>query len=110
MISIIQILVLAFGLFAFSRAVLRFKGGSIKLAELFFWAGVWALAILFSLFPGIIAWFSSLGGFQRGMDLLLAASIIILFYLMFRLYVKMDELDQSITRLVREITISKTKK
>jgi small membrane protein len=110
MIGLIQIFVMVFGLFAFSRAVLRFRGGSIKLGELLFWAGVWILGILFALFPGILNWFSSVGGFIRGMDFVVASSIIILFYLMFRLYVKLDELDQTITKLVREIAISKAKK
>ena len=39
-----------------------------------------------------------------------ALSVMVLFYLMFRLYVKMDELDQTITKMVREIAISKAKK
>jgi hypothetical protein len=110
MIGLIQIFVLVFGMFAFSRAVLRYKGGSIRLAELLFWAGIWILGILFALFPGILNWLSSVGGFGRGMDFALASSIIIMFYLLFRLYVKMDELDQTITKMVREIAISKAKK
>jgi small membrane protein len=110
MIGFIQIFVLIFALFAFSRAVLRYKGGSLKLAELLFWAAIWILGILFALFPGILNWLSSVGGFIRGMDFVVTSSIIVLFYLMFRLYVKMDELDQTITRLVREIAMSKGKK
>jgi hypothetical protein len=110
MIGLIQIFVMVFGLFAFSRAVLRYRGGSIKLGELLFWAGIWLLAMLFALFPGILNWLSNVGGFIRGMDFVVVFSIIILFYLMFRLYVKMDELDQTITKMVREIAISKAKK
>jgi len=110
MAGLIQIFVLVLGLFAFSRAVLRFKGGSIKLGELLFWAGIWILGILFAVFPGILNWLSSVGGFNRGMDFAIASSIIVLFYLMFRLYVKLDELDQTITKMVREMAITKAKK
>ena len=110
MISLIQILVLVFGLFAFSRAMLRYRGGSLKLAELIFWAGVWIIGIMFAIFPDILNQFSTISGFKRGMDFAMTFSIIVLFYLMFRLYVKLDELDQTITRMVREIAISKAKK
>lgn len=110
MIGLIHIFVLVFGLFAFSRAVLGFRRGSIKLAELLFWGGIWAAAILFALFPGILNLLSNVGGFMRGMDLVVATSVIVLFYLMFRLYVKLDEMDQTITKLVREIAISRAKK
>ncbi len=110
MIGFIHIFVMVFGLFAFSRAVLGFRRGNIRLAELMFWSGLWVMAILFALFPGILEALSNVGGFMRGMDLVVATSIIMLFYLMFRLYVKLDEIDQTITKLVREIAISRAKK
>jgi small membrane protein len=110
MIGLIQIGVLIFALFAFSRAVLRYRGGSIKLAELIFWTGVWIFGIIFALFPGVVSLLSNIGGFQRGLDLLVAFSIMTLFYMLFRMYVKVDELDQTITKLVREIAINKGKK
>jgi hypothetical protein len=110
MVGIIQIVVFVFGLFAFSRAVLRYRGGSIRLAELLFWAGVWLLGIIFALFPNTLALLSDIGGFKRGMDLVLVCSIVLMFYLIFRMYVKVDEQDQTITKLVREIATGKAKK
>jgi hypothetical protein len=110
MIGLIQILVLIFGLFAFSRAILRWKGGSIKLMELIFWGGIWLFSMLFAIFPTILNMLSNVAGFNRGLDLVFAVSIVMLFYLLFRLYVKIDEAEQQITKLVREITLSKGKK
>jgi hypothetical protein len=102
--------VLVFGLFAFSRAVLRYRGGSIRLAELLFWTGIWVLAIVFALFPSLLTLLSNVGGFGRGLDLVLVFSTVAAFYLIFRMYVKVDEQDQTITKLVREIAITKGKK
>jgi small membrane protein len=110
MVALINIIVLLVGFFAISRAVLRWRGGSIRLAELFFWVGIWLFAILFALFPDILDKLSNVGGFRRGMDLVLSLSVLVMFYLIFRLYVRIDEQDQDITKLVREITISKVKK
>ncbi len=103
--SIIQFLGVIFGLFAFSRVFLRWKEKKIKLAELVFWGSIWMLAIIFSLFPITLTLFSEVVGFRRGLDFIISFSIIVLFYLIFRLYIKLDETEQSITRLVREITI-----
>ena len=110
MVGIIQIVVFVFGLFAFSRAVMRYRGGSIKLAELLFWAGIWILGIVFALFPNVLVLLSDVGGFKRGIDLVVAFSIVVMFYLIFRMYVRIDEQEQSITKLVREIAVTKVKK
>jgi hypothetical protein len=105
MISFVQILAIVFGLFAFSRAFLRWKEGKIKLAELLFWGGIWVLAIIFGIFPQTLGLFSEIVGFGRGLDFILSISIIVMFYLIFRLYVKLDENEQNVTRLVREIAL-----
>jgi len=108
--SIVQIIVIVFGVFALSRAFLRWRESKIKLGELFFWGFVWIGAILFAIFPDTLNLLSDLAGFRRGMDLVIALSIIVMFYLVFRLYVKLDEHTTDITQLVREITINKGKK
>jgi hypothetical protein len=43
-------------------------------------------------------------------DLAMYAGVILLFYLMFRLYVKMDAQARETTKLVREIAIRNAKK
>lgn len=108
--EIIHIVVLVVGIFAISRAFLRWREGKINLGELLFWSGIWGGAMVFALFPGTLNLLSNKAGFRRGMDFLIAISVIVLFYLLFRVYVKLDETDQEITKVVREIAISRTKK
>jgi hypothetical protein len=110
MIGFIQVFVLVFSIFAFSRAILRYRSGTIRLAELFFWTGVWLFGMVFALFPDALGMLSNIGGFKRGLDLVVVFSVVTLFYLIFRMYVKLDEQDQTITKLVREIAVSKGKK
>ena len=107
--EIIQILIILFALFAFSRAVLRLKGGEIKTKEFFLWSIVWIAVIVVAAHPSTAMFVSSALGIGRAVDLLLYASIIILFYLMFRLYVKTEKMEQGITKLAREIAIKKAK-
>jgi hypothetical protein len=110
MISLVQVVAIIFGVFAFSRAVLGWKEKKIRLAELIFWAGVWLFAIISAISPQILSLFSNVLGFKRGLDFILAISIIVLFYMIFRLYVMLDIVDQNLTRLVRDITITQKTK
>ncbi len=105
--SLIHIIVIVFGLFAISRAFLRYRENKIKLGEFLFWSGIWTGAMGFAFFPGLLNYLSNKAGFRRGMDFLIAISIIVLFYLIFRVYVKLDETGQDLTKIVREIAKSK---
>ena len=106
----LQILIIAFAVFAISRAFLRLKDNKITIKEFVFWSIIWVALVVFALIPRIIEPLSGIFGLERGADVLIYLSIIILFYLMFRLYVKLESVEQSITRLVREVAIKKEQK
>jgi small membrane protein len=108
--NIVQILIIVFALFAWSRGILRLRDKDISVGEFAFWSIIWAVVIFAAVFPHIIALISSKVGIGRGVDLAIYVSIILLFYLVFRLYVKTDNQDREITKLVREIAIRDAKK
>jgi small membrane protein len=110
MLTIIQILAFIFFTFVASRAVLRAKDKKISLGELIFWLGIWGGMIFVVFFPDIISKFANLIGIGRGIDVIIYASIAILFYLIFRLYVKLEESEREITRIVREVSFLEKKK
>lgn len=110
MITIIQVLMILFALFAWSRAALRLKDKDIKLGEFLFWSIIWVAVIVFALLPGIFGNVSNIVGIGRATDLAIYVSIIALFYLIFRVYVRVDRQNQEITKLVREIAIKRKKK
>ena len=109
-ITIIQILIILFALFAWSRAILRLRDKAISVGDFSFWSLIWAVVIIATIFPSILNDISDIVGIGRGMDLALYASVILLFYLMFRLYVKIDIQAKETTKLVREIAINSAKK
>ncbi|MEM3373704.1 MAG: DUF2304 family protein [Candidatus Woesearchaeota archaeon] len=107
--TIIQIIAILFFSFAASRAILRAKDKKITLLELFFWLGIWIGLIFVVFFPNILTKVASFIGIGRGVDVLVYSSIVILFYLLFRLYVKLEEVEMEITKLVRENALRKKK-
>ncbi|MFC1801173.1 DUF2304 domain-containing protein [Nanoarchaeota archaeon] len=106
----IQIPILIFALFAFSRGVLRARDKSITKNEFLFWSVIWILIIVVTLIPKVADVFAQIFGIGRGLDLALYGGMIILFYLVFRLYVKLEGTEQNITKIVREIAIERERK
>ncbi len=103
----IQVILLIFVLFALSRAYLRYSEGKIKITEFAFWIIIWGSATAAALSPKIVGFFSNLIGIGRPADLIIYVAIILLFYLIFRSYVMIDEIDQKMTKIVRELAIDK---
>ncbi|MFH2019837.1 MAG: DUF2304 family protein [archaeon] len=109
MITLLQILSLIFVFFVASRAVLRAKDRKISVGELLFWLCLWFGLIIVVFFPSLTSRLAEFIGVGRGADVILYISIAMIFYLIFRLYVKLEETEREITLLVREIAIKKKK-
>jgi small membrane protein len=105
MITPLQILLLIFALFAFSRVILRLKDNQISVREFLFWGFIWLTAIIVSIQPDIITFISTFVGIGRGVDVLIYVSITLLFYIIFRILIKIEKLQQEITTLTRAIAI-----
>ncbi|RMF55958.1 DUF2304 family protein [Candidatus Woesearchaeota archaeon] len=107
---LIQIIGILFGVFAFSRVVIRFKDNDITKNEFVIWSVIWLLIILVAFVPGITGFFSKLFGVGRGIDFMVYMSIIFLFYMTFRVYIKLEKIEQDITGIVREVALNKKNK
>ena len=105
----IQIITIIFLVFAFSRVWLRTREGSLGTGMFLFWATVWVLAIFAVLNPNLTTEFANRIGVQRGTDAVMYISIILLFYLVFRANVQLENLRHDITKLTREIALKRKK-
>ena len=103
--EIIQIIIIIFAVFALSRAFLRFKDNKLNIRDFIFWLVLWLGVILISSIPNVMNFISGIFGIGRGIDLIVYASIILLFYLVFRLYVHIENQKKEITLLVRKISM-----
>ncbi len=110
MLSTIQAVISVFALFALSRAALRWRDRSIGIFEFLLWTGVWTVLLVLVFVPDVTTIISRWWGISRGIDSILYASIIALFYLVFRLYAKLDPRRQEITGIVRYLAIAQAKR
>ncbi len=101
----IQLGFVIFILFAASRAILRFKGGSIHFGALLFWILIWTTATIVVFSPEKTTELAEILGIGRGVDVVVYVSIALLFYLVFRLHVYLEDLRTQISLLIREVSI-----
>ena len=95
------VIAIPFIVFAWSRALLRYRDGLIKVTDFIFWSLLWLAAGVIVSVPAITTRLAISIGIGRGTDLVIYTSIIIILYLLFRLYVKISNVHREITLLVR---------
>lgn len=109
-ISITQLFLTVFLLFALSRVVLRYRSSELSLFGFLFWCGVFGAATVVVLFPGITSGVAVALGIGRGADAVVYLSVSLLFYLVFRLYIFVEDLRHDITEIVKRIALKDTDK
>lgn len=105
MLTPIQIFLLALVLFAISRVYLRAKEKILSPKTALFWFLIWTAAAFGILLPTTTTNLAAIVGVGRGVDVIVYVSLALLFYLVFRLFVLVEDLRHEITYLIREIAL-----
>ena len=105
MIKPIQIIAIVFALFALTKVILKLRKKKLTINEFIFWASIWTLLIILSIFPDISHNIASFFGFGRGLDFFIVSSILLILYLIFRIFFRLEELDSKIAKLTRSIAL-----
>ena len=108
MLTPIQIVLLIFTLFAISRVYLRTKEKLLTPKTSIFWFLIWLAAATGIILPTTTSNLAQIFGVGRGVDVIVYLSLILLFYLVFRIYVMIEDLRHEITFIVRQVALQKT--
>lgn len=104
---IFQLLFVLFSAGAVSLVYRRQKEGVLGKKGAFFWAFFWVLAAVAVIWPSSTQILADLLGIGRGTDLVLYLSVAVIFYLLFKLNVKLDGLNKELTKVVRHQALDK---
>jgi len=86
---------------------IRFRESKMSLGMLLIWSVVWVVLIGLSIFPEATGYFANITGIGRGLDVILILGLIGCYYLIFRIYNMIENIEQEITNIAREIALSK---
>lgn len=101
----IQIILVAFALFALARTVSQFRRGRIGVIWTLGWSVVWVAVGIVVFLPNTAQVLARVLGVGRGADLVIYVALISLFFLLFKLFVKIEALERDISTLVRETAL-----
>lgn len=101
----LKILAVLFVTFVVYKTSLRLKKGDIHIREFIIWLIFWLLVLAAILVPQQTDVLAQLVGVERGADLLFFVSIVVLFYAVFKIIVKLEKVERNITEIVRNTAI-----
>lgn len=99
---LIQIIILIFIVFMLIKVVSRFKEGILTVKESIIWSIFWIMAAIVIARPSTTAILAKTLGIGRGVDVIIYLSIVLIFYLLFKIKVRTEKIEQEITKIVRE--------
>lgn len=106
-----QIIALIITSFFLARLFWQKQKKQIKAGEFLFWLIFWLLAGLAIIFiKQIDKLVAELGFSGSGIEVLFYLAVVILFYIVFRIRIKLAKMEREITRIVREMAINKKDK
>lgn len=107
---LIQILAIIFVIFAIWRVAFKFRKQEIRLSEFLMWLIFWLAVAVAFVTPESLTKLANLLGIGRGADLVLYVAVIVVFYLMFRIFVRLEKIERDITKVVRSSSLSRAKR
>ena len=107
--SFIQIIILIFAVFVLTRVVYQFKKRAVSITWLVFWIVFWSCAATVAVLPQTADALARFVGVGRGADVVVYFSLAALFYIVFRIYVKIEQVEREITRVVRARALDNAK-
>lgn len=101
MLSLFQFLFLIFILLAIVNVFRRQRDGSLSGRGAIFWAFIWLAAGIVVLYPNSSALLAQVFGIGRGADLVVYVSLATMFFIVFRLHLKVESIRREVTKVVR---------
>jgi hypothetical protein len=97
----IQIVLLCFAIFAMSRALIRYRRGLTRMLHLEMWLLFWVCVVVVALRPEVTDLLARWLGVGRGVDTAIYLALLMIFFLLFRSFGKIEDLDRQLTKVVR---------
>ncbi len=102
---LIQAIIIIIVALIISRIFWQYRVKKINLKELIFWSLFWLIVVIVVLLPQTVNLIADYVGVGRGVDVAIYVSIIVLFYIVFRIFVRFDKLEKDISKIVRHLAL-----
>lgn len=83
----------------------RYRDHKHSFSTFLLWCVLWIMVAVFALVPEFSALFASFFGISRGLDFIIIVSIICSLYLVLRLYFRLENLQEQLDTIVKELAL-----
>lgn len=105
----LPILVSIFIVIMIVKLIKQRRDNKLSNLSLFAWLVLWLAVLLVFWQPEITSLIAFNLGVQRGADLVVYLSIIVILYLLYKIFVRFNKIDEALTKLVRAEAIKNVK-
>lgn len=105
----IQILITIFSVLVIAKAFGKFQKKEVHGKTVLVWSLFWIVAIFLVWQPNLTNYLAAFLQVTRGADAVFYLSLVVIFYLLFRVFAKIERIEADITTLVRENALQKKK-
>lgn len=108
--SISQLLLSTIIIFIIYKTVLSFKRGNLSRNFTSVWLLLWISVLFFIFEQNTLIRVAHFLGISRGVDLVIYLAVILTFYLIYKIFYFLNQINQKITEIIREIAVNNPKK
>jgi len=102
----LQIIVSLFVILVVFRQLKKYRDNTLKISEFVSWLLLWAFVLVAFWLPQSTSYLADIFGIGRGVDLAVYSSVLVIFYLIFRVYLKLDRQQKEITKIIRHLALN----
>ncbi len=104
---IARFVTLVVALFLLGRLGVRYKRGELSLRRSLFWAGPWIVLTIVMLSPDLVDTLATRAGVETatGIDFMAYIAVGVAFYILYRLFIRLDRIERDLTKLVRHLAL-----
>jgi hypothetical protein len=106
----LQILITLFVVIVLFKLFKQRQADKISLSSFFAWLILWLIMLVVFWQPATASYLANFLGIGRGADLIVYLSVVVIFYLLFKIFVRINKIEKEITKVVREDAIKNVRK
>src|SRR5437016_1262586 len=101
-----KIFSILFGAIAIAKSYVDFRSRLESVQLFLFWTLTWLSIIIVALFPNLVDLLLSAFGRERaGLGTFFGMAIVFLFFVVYRIYVKIERMEKKLTRTIQELAL-----
>ena len=91
---------------AISKSYVDFRARKESVQMFLLWTMTWIAVVVVAMFPSIVDFLIDLGGGRIGVGTFLGMALVFNLVLVYRMYVRMEALQQKLTMIVQELALT----